>query len=378
MNQSFPIQVSQSQSVFICHSSHDKPFLFHLVALLRMQKIEAWLDRLELKAGDGLLERISEQIAASACLIVAVSRHSAQSRWVTTELMQALRLEMEGKGPRVIPIKLDDSETPPYLTNKLYIDFSRTELMDDALRALVEAIRSVQPPFPMTRHDELEQELTRTTLREVDLRLAAQLCSNIHTAEKNVLLTAYRLIDDPPYRHVPPIRVLLFSVHDQFKCLRLQMYVSDTAVVVHCRHRFTLDPSRQRHLNPAAMAWNERRQHHVDYEVEYAADPERYIEEAVQHGFTRDKVANIIIHVASSVSIPLERVVFHSLGTYFPGVICIDSERRKVFPETALPVLSEIVVDLVNDYNTGRRSPWQFEDRDFLADNRGIIDEVTR
>ena len=83
-----------------------------------------------------------------------------------------------------------------------------------------------------------------------------------------------------------------------------------------------------------------------------------------------------MVHVASSVSIPLSRLVVPSLGTSLPAVVCIDSERRGVFPGPVHAVLTEVVATLVDDYNTGRRSPWQFEDRDFQMDNRGIIDEV--
>ncbi len=72
----------------------------------------------------------------------------------------------------------------------------------------------------------------------------------------------------------------------------------------------------------------------------------------------------------------MQRLTFHSLGTGFPAVFCIDSERRGVFPEAAHPVLAEVLTSRVDDYNTGRRNPWQFEDRDFQIDNRGIIDEV--
>lgn len=364
-------------NVFISHSSADKPFLRVLVNLLQMENIIVWLDEFELRPGDLLLERISSQVASATCVIAAISENSLKSRWVLTELMEAMSLELSGTGPRVIPIKIDDCEIPPYLASRLYVDFSRPRQFESALRTLVEAIKSDSPLPAVTVYDELEEELSRTTLRDTDLRLVTQLCANIHVAARNVLLTSYHFVPNVAYRHVPGIRVLLFTVHERFACLRLQLYVSDTAVVVHCRHRFTLDPERQANLNPAATAWHYQRLHSIDYQTEYASDPERYIEEAVQHGFDRAKVANILVHVASSVSIPLNRLVFHSLGTSFPAVVCIDSERRAVFPKPVHPVLAEVVASLVEDYNTGRRSPWQFEDRDFQTDNRGIIDEVT-
>jgi len=364
-------------NVFISHSSADKPFLRLLANMLQEENITVWLDEFELRPGDLLLERISSNIASATCVIAAISENSLKSRWVLTELMEAMSLELSGRGPRVIPIKIDDCEIPPYLASRLHVDFSRTRQLASALRALVEAIKSDSPLPAVTVYDELEEELSRTTLRDTDLRLVTQLCANIHVAARNVLLTSYHFVPNAAYRHVPGIRVLLFTAHERFACLRLQLYVSDTAVVVHCRHRFTLDPERQTHLNPAATAWRYQRLHSIDYQIEYASDPERYIEEAVQHGFDRAKVANILVHVASSVSIPLNRLVFHSIGTSFPAVVCIDSERRSVFPEPVHPVLAEVVASLVEDYNTGRRSPWQFEDRDFQTDNRGIIDEVT-
>jgi TIR domain len=363
--------------VFVSHSSADKPFLRMLVKLLRLENITVWLDELELRPGDVLLDRITSQVASVACVIAAISEDSLKSRWVHTELMVAMSLELTGKGPRVIPIKIDDCEVPPYLASRLYADFSQLRQFESAFGALVEAIKSDRPLAAVTAHDEMEEELAHTTLRDTDLRLVTQLCANIHAAARNVLLTSYHFNPNMIYRRVPGIRVLLFTVHERFACLRLQLYVSDTSVVVHCRHRFTLDPERQAYLNPAAAAWHNQRLHSIDYNVEYASDPEGYIEEAVQHGFDRAKVANILVHVASSVSIPVSRLILHSLDTSFPAVVCIDSERRGVFPEPAHPVLAEVVASLVEDYNTGRRSPWQFEDRDFQTDNRGIIDEVS-
>lgn len=363
--------------VFISHSSADKPFLRVLVNLLRLENIAVWLDEFELRPGDVLLERISSQVESATCVIAVLSENSLKSRWVLTELMEAMSLELSGTGPRVIPIKIDDCEVPPYLAARLYADFSQPRQLESALRTLVEAIKSDRPLPAVTPYDELEEELSRTTLRDADLRLVTQLCANIHIAARNVLLTSYHFVPNVIYRQVPAIRVLLFTVHERFACLRLQLYVSDTSVVVHCKHRFTLDPNRQAYLNPAATAWHCQNLHSIDYDVEYASDPGRYIEEAVQHGFDSAKVANILVHVASSVSIPLSRLVFHSLGISFPAVVCIDSERRGVFPEPVHSVLAEIVSSLVEDYNTGRRSPWQFEDRDFQIDNRGIIDEVT-
>ena len=217
--------------------------------------------------------------------------------------------------------------------------------------------------------------MERVTLRGDDARRAAILCSNVLSTAKNVLLTAYRLHGRTPYGQVPSLRVLLFTVHEEFQCLRLQVWVNDATTVIHCRHRFTTDPHRQLFLNPAAQAWRSQGLHAINYSVEYDRDPAAYIEEAAAHGFDREKIANILIHVASSISMPLARLRFSTAAGSPPVVICIDSERANVFPPEVYDIIRELTQEIVDDHNTGRRLTFDFQDRDFTQDNRGIIDE---
>jgi hypothetical protein len=264
---------------------------------------------------------------------------------------------------------------PPALARKIVADFSSPAAMAASLKPLVAAINSSRPASEFTWHDEFEMFMERMTLRSNDARRAAVLCSNIRSTVRTVLLTAYRLNGRMPYGQVPALRVLLFTVHEAFQCLRLQVWVDDQSAVIHCRHRFTIDARRQEFLNPAAQAWHAQALHVVNYSTEYERDPDAYIEEAVRYGFDREKVANIVGHVASSVSIPLAKVKFSPVVGSPPAVVCIDSERTNVFLPATHDIIVELIQEAVNDHNAGRRSVSNFRGRDFSQDNRGIIDE---
>ena len=218
------------------------------------------MDVLHMLPGDDLIPRIAAELSKSDCVLAIISRNSIKSPWVTAELAQALQLEIAARGPRVIPVRLDDCEIPTFLARKIVADFSSPAVMATSLKSLLAAISSTKPTSDFTRRDEFEMLMERMTLRGDDARRAAVLCSSILSTVKNVLLTAYRLGGRSPYGHVPPLRVLLFTAHEEFQCLRLQLRVSDPTVVIHCRHRFTTDPHRQRFLNPAAQAWRSQSQ----------------------------------------------------------------------------------------------------------------------
>lgn len=155
------------------------------------------------------------------------------------------------------------------------------------------------------------------------------------------------------------------------------MYVSESVCVVNCQHRFTLDKSRQPHLSLVARAWNSQSPQQFSYSCEYFENQEQYLAESERFGFDRDKVAHIVIHIASAVAFVFERCRFRPSGITTPIGICIDSERKNVFPEDVIPILQHLITGIVADFSTGRLSPLEFEERDFMRDNRGIIDECT-
>ena len=105
-------------SVFLSHSSLDKPFARQLHADLHGAGIDCWFDEKELLPGDLLLDAIDRGIRVWDKLLLVCSEHSLSARtgwWVEQEVTRALQKERETRletGTRdvvLIPITIDDT-----------------------------------------------------------------------------------------------------------------------------------------------------------------------------------------------------------------------------------------------------------------------------
>jgi hypothetical protein len=111
-------------SIFLSHTSVDKPFCRELSRSLRAHGIETWLDEAELQVGDSLIKKIEIGIHESTYLGVILSPESVQSSWVQKELEIALNQEINGRRVKVLPILFKHCSIPGFLTGKLYADFT--------------------------------------------------------------------------------------------------------------------------------------------------------------------------------------------------------------------------------------------------------------
>lgn len=129
-------------TVFISHSSRDKPIVRRLAGDLAAAGIQAWVDEAEIRIGDSLLEAISAAIDRSDYVLVVLSKNSVRSEWIQREVEQALAQEIDQKKPVLIPIVVDDVELPHFLRGKRYVDLSKPRKYADALQDLLAAIGS--------------------------------------------------------------------------------------------------------------------------------------------------------------------------------------------------------------------------------------------
>ncbi len=124
--------------VFISHSSKDKPFVETLVEQLEELGVETWFDAVQLQPGDSIVRGIQDGLSDSDYLVVVISKNSISSKWVQAEMSAAFMREIEGKGTRLLPIRIDDTELPPLIGDRIYIDF-RNSFMD-GLRKLADRL----------------------------------------------------------------------------------------------------------------------------------------------------------------------------------------------------------------------------------------------
>jgi len=112
-------------SVFISYSSQDGQVARRLFKDLQGRGLRVWFDQREILAGDSVVDRIQEGLRHSDYLLVLISQHSLNSKWVQMELDQAFVRDPDATELRVIPILLDDSEMPTHLRSIHYVDLAK-------------------------------------------------------------------------------------------------------------------------------------------------------------------------------------------------------------------------------------------------------------
>jgi hypothetical protein len=105
--------------VFISYSRSDHHFAELLRIKLKEKAIEVWLDNGSLRAGNDWRQEIDKGINSSDLVIVALSKNSTESSYVTYEWAYAM-----GQGKAVLPLKLDECDLHPKLEPIQHLIFS--------------------------------------------------------------------------------------------------------------------------------------------------------------------------------------------------------------------------------------------------------------
>ncbi|MDR4325861.1 toll/interleukin-1 receptor domain-containing protein [Bacillus pseudomycoides] len=127
-------------SVFLSHSSKDKFFVRKLAERLIHSGVEVWIDEAEIKIGDSLIEKISQGIKGADYLVVILSHNSVSSNWVQRELYLSMTQEVVGKDIKVLPVLIENCEIPFFLSDKLYADFTKDDMFEQAFNLLLNAV----------------------------------------------------------------------------------------------------------------------------------------------------------------------------------------------------------------------------------------------
>jgi hypothetical protein len=91
-------------NVFISHSSLDKEYAHYIEAYLSQAGHEVWLDSSAFKPGDNLIEKLDVGLREADAVIVIVSRHSLQSKWIKHEFSALALRNISGETARIIPV----------------------------------------------------------------------------------------------------------------------------------------------------------------------------------------------------------------------------------------------------------------------------------
>jgi TIR domain/Restriction endonuclease len=120
-------ETKRTPQVFLSFAQEDKRIAHRIAEALRTSGTRVLYDSWELAPGDSLQSRITKSIAASDYLVVLLSTHSVQSRWVQSELQATLLSEMDDRAITVIPVLVDHVTVPTSLRDRLYLDLTKNE-----------------------------------------------------------------------------------------------------------------------------------------------------------------------------------------------------------------------------------------------------------
>jgi hypothetical protein len=105
-----PVKDRSMLRLFLSHAHENKALAANLQRVLEQQgsaehPVEVWLDKRELRAGDGLTPEIERAITAADALLVLVTPAALQSVWVGKEVAMAPRVKAAQGPPRSGPVR---------------------------------------------------------------------------------------------------------------------------------------------------------------------------------------------------------------------------------------------------------------------------------
>ena len=103
-------QPIQFYSCFISYSTQDQAFADRLHADLQNKGVRCWFAPHNMAGGKKIHEQIDEAIRVYDRLLLILSEHSMNSRWVKTEIANARKKELAQKRQVLFPIRLVDYE----------------------------------------------------------------------------------------------------------------------------------------------------------------------------------------------------------------------------------------------------------------------------
>jgi biotin carboxyl carrier protein len=131
--------------VFISYSKKDRRFVRVLARALQQYSVEVWLDDHQLQIGDSLPHRIVSAIFEVDFVIVVISPHSINSKWVYYEMKLTINREKKDKRTHLLPLLLHGVHLPNVIRHRLFADFRSANVMAESFPKLLKTLGVVEP-----------------------------------------------------------------------------------------------------------------------------------------------------------------------------------------------------------------------------------------
>jgi hypothetical protein len=128
--------------IFLSYSHYDKETANYIQKNLIENKHEVLIDQVNIKQGDNIAEKIDKGIEQAEIIILLISKYALSSELVQREFSAIAFRQISKNKQIVIPLKLDNSEVPSYLSDNLYLDF--TKGLTTAINELLNTIAKIK------------------------------------------------------------------------------------------------------------------------------------------------------------------------------------------------------------------------------------------
>jgi len=158
--------------VFVSYRSTDRAWAMSLVERLDGAGLRVFIDQRELEFGEQLGGQLEVALKRSRSAVVLVSKGWLESPWCQAEGQVLTKRAVEDKSFKLVPLRLDESEMPPFLDTRLWVDFKGTARAEgDKLQRLVDTlVRRVAGPIadsPTARAAAAEAQVVDKFVREI-------------------------------------------------------------------------------------------------------------------------------------------------------------------------------------------------------------------
>jgi hypothetical protein len=165
--------------IFVSHASEDKnKFVEEFAKKLRMDGIDAWLDKWEMKPGDSLVDKIFEEgIKNADAIIIVLSKVSVQKPWVKEEMNAGFVKRIKEK-TKLIPIVIEDCEIPESLKSTVWVrinDLSNYAKEYDEIKMSILGISDKPSLGNLPRHTFVDQ-ISYYNLNKTDSIIFSEAC----------------------------------------------------------------------------------------------------------------------------------------------------------------------------------------------------------
>jgi len=158
--------------VFISYRSTDRAWAMSLVERLDGAGLRVFIDQRELELGEQLAGQLEGALKRSRSAVVLVSKGWLESPWCQAEGQVLTKRAVEDKSFKLVPLRLDDSDMPPFLDTRLWVDFKGTARAegDNLQRLLDTLVRRVAGPVadsPTARAAAAQVQVVDKFVREI-------------------------------------------------------------------------------------------------------------------------------------------------------------------------------------------------------------------